>query len=102
MAIPLHDDVVVATPAADAERKGEMGVRVEQTPRVDADRSCCRVALDVAGMATLRRKTAAEATMVPMIFLLCPTSLALPVRCLSVVAGCMGWRFDRLYNVRLQ
>ena len=80
VAIPLHDVVVVATPAADAERKGGMGVRVEQTPRVDADRSCCRVALDVAGMATLRRKTAAEATMVPMIFLLCPTSLALPVR----------------------
>jgi hypothetical protein len=68
VAIPRHDDVVVATPATDVERKGEMGVRVEQRPRVDADRICCRVALDVAGIATLRRKIAAEATMVPMNF----------------------------------
>jgi hypothetical protein len=84
VAIPRHDDVVVATPATDVERKGEMGVRVEQRPRVDADRICCRVALDVAGIATLRRKIAAEATMVPMNFYffclcLCPIWLLLSV-----------------------
>jgi hypothetical protein len=43
---------------------GGSGVRmVERTPRVVANRNCCFVGLDVAGSASLRRKTAVEATM---------------------------------------
>ena len=44
---------------------GGSGVRVvERTPRVVANRNCCFVGLDVAGSASLRRKTAVEATMI--------------------------------------
>jgi hypothetical protein len=67
VATPRHVVVAIPVAAADVERKGEEPREgVDRAPRVDANRNCCRVGLDVAGSASLRRKTAAAATMVKM------------------------------------